>query len=56
MVANLSSGTKGKRKVKNLECSVNYDARGSSLVVAIGRGGVPKLSHEARIIRGMLNG
>jgi hypothetical protein len=22
------SGTKGKREVKNLECSVNYDARG----------------------------
>jgi hypothetical protein len=30
MVANLSSGTKGKREFKNLECSVNYDARGLS--------------------------
>jgi hypothetical protein len=30
MVANLSSGTKGKREVRNLECSVNYDARGLS--------------------------
>jgi len=24
-----SGGTKGKREVKNLECSINYDARGS---------------------------
>jgi hypothetical protein len=30
MVANSSSGTKGLREVNNLECSVNYDARGLS--------------------------
>ena len=30
MVTNLSNGTKGKREVRNLECSVNYDARSVS--------------------------
>lgn len=30
MVVNTGCGTKGKREVKNLECSVNYEARGSS--------------------------
>jgi hypothetical protein len=29
-VANLGSGTEGKMEVRDLECSVNYDARGSS--------------------------
>ena len=29
-VANPGSGTEGKREVRNLECLVNYDARGSS--------------------------
>jgi hypothetical protein len=29
-VANSGSGTEGKMEVRNLECSVNYDARGSS--------------------------
>ena len=30
MVANLSSGTEGMREINNLECLVNYDARGLS--------------------------
>jgi hypothetical protein len=30
MVVDSGSGTTGKREVKNLECSVNYEARGSS--------------------------
>ena len=30
MVANTGSGTKGKREMKNLECSVNYEVRGSN--------------------------
>jgi len=42
----LSGGAKGKREVKNLESSVNYDARGSCSIRGK-RWGVIQLCHEA---------
>jgi hypothetical protein len=45
MVTNLSNGTKGKREVRNLESSMNYDARSvsSSCSKRKGRGQVVNL-------------
>ena len=45
MVNTSSSGTKGKREMRNLECSVNYDARSvhSSHGIRKGRGNVVDL-------------